>query len=56
MGPVLVEETKNALIRDEGMYRFPDLTMVRGMVVYHDGEFAEAGGRNVRSSAASGSY
>jgi len=27
---------------------FPELTMVRGTVVYHDGEFAEAGGKNVR--------
>ena len=28
---------------------FPELTMVRGTVVYHDGAFAEAAGQNVRS-------
>ncbi|MEF8807105.1 dihydroorotase [Natronomonas sp.] len=28
---------------------FPELTMVRGTVVYHDGEFAEGSGRNVRA-------
>ena len=28
---------------------FPELTMVRGTVVYHDGAFAEAEGRNVRA-------
>jgi dihydroorotase len=27
---------------------FPELTMVRGTVVYHDGEFGEGGGKNVR--------
>ena len=66
---VLVDETESVPIRGEKLHSrcgwtpfegrrgvFPDLTMVRGTVVYHDGEFAEAGGRNVRSSAASGSY
>jgi dihydroorotase len=28
---------------------FPELTMVRGTVVYHDGEFAEGNGENVRA-------
>jgi dihydroorotase len=28
---------------------FPELTMVRGTVVYHDGEFAEGSGSNVRA-------
>jgi dihydroorotase len=28
---------------------FPELTMVRGTVVYHDGEFAEGCGKNVRA-------
>jgi len=58
---VLVDETDSVPIRGgklhsrcgwtpfEGMHGvFPDLTMVRGTVVYHDGEFAEAGGKNVR--------
>ena len=27
---------------------FPELTMVRGQVVFHDGEFGEGGGENVR--------
>ena len=66
---VLVDETESVPIRGEKLHSrcgwtpfegrrgvFPDLTMVRGTVVYHDGEFAEAGGRNVQSSAASGSY
>jgi dihydroorotase len=33
---------------------FPELTMVRGTVVYHDGEFAEAAGQNVRTRGQNG--
>jgi dihydroorotase len=35
---------------------FPDLTIVRGTVVYHDGEFGPAVGENVRSSTSGGRY
>ena len=66
---MVVDETDSVPIRGEKLHSkcgwtpfeglrgvFPELTVVRGTVVYHDGEFAEAGGENVRSSAASGSY
>ena len=62
---VLVDETDSVPIHGERLHSkcgwtpfeglrgvFPELTVVRGTVVYHDGEFAEAGGENVRSSAA----
>jgi dihydroorotase len=35
---------------------FPDVTLCRGTVVYRDGEFTEASGRNVRVSGAGGSH
>jgi dihydroorotase len=35
---------------------FPDLTMVRGTVVYHDGEFGPAVGENVRPSPSDGRH
>jgi dihydroorotase len=60
---VLVDETESVPVRGEKLHSkcgwtpfegvrgvFPDLTMVRGTVVYHDGAFAEAEGRNVRSA------
>jgi dihydroorotase len=59
---VLVDETDSVPIRGEKLHSrcgwtpfegmqgvFPDLTMVRGKVVYHDGEFAEARGEHVRT-------
>jgi len=59
---VLVDETDPEPIRGERLHSkcgwtpfegmqgvFPDLTMVRGKVVYHDGEFAEARGEHVRT-------
>ena len=64
---VLVDETDSVPIRGEKLHSkcgwtpfegrrgvFPDLTMVRGTVVYHDGEFAEAEGRNVRAAGRDG--
>jgi dihydroorotase len=66
---VVVDETESVPIRGENLHSrcgwtpfegmcgvFPDLTMVRGTVVYHDGSYAESDGRNVRSSAASGRH
>ena len=66
---VLVDETNSVPIRGEKLHSkcgwtpfegfrgvFPELTMVRGTVVYYDGEFAEADGENVRSSAADGGH
>ncbi|WP_254839594.1 dihydroorotase [Natronomonas marina] len=64
---VLVDETESVPIRGEKLHSkcgwtpfegmrgvFPDLTMVRGTVVYHDGAFAEAEGRNVRTARRDG--
>jgi dihydroorotase len=64
---VLVDETDPEPIRGERLHStcgwtpfegmqgvFPDLTMVRGTVVYHDGEFGPAVGVNVRSSPSGG--
>ena len=66
---VLVDETESVPIRGEKLHSrcgwtpfegrngvFPDLTTVRGTVVYRDGEFADAQGRNVRSHAAGGGH
>ena len=59
---VLVDPEESVQIRGEKLHSkcgwtpfegrqavFPELTMVRGTVVYHDGAFAEAEGENVRS-------
>ena len=59
---VLVDPEKSRPIRGENLHSkcgwtpfegkrgvFPELTMVRGRIVYHDGEFGEGSGRNVRS-------
>jgi dihydroorotase len=66
---VLVDETDPEPIRGERLHStcgwtpfegmqgvFPDLTMVRGTVVYHDGEFGPAVGENVRSSPSGGRH
>jgi len=66
---VLVDETDPEPIRGERLHStcgwtpfegmegvFPDLTMVRGTVVYHDGEFGPTVGENVRSSASGGRH
>jgi len=66
---VLVDESDSVLIRGGKLHSrcgwtpfegrrgvFPDLTMVRGTVVYHDGAFAEAEGRSVRASASCGRH
>ncbi|PSQ17311.1 dihydroorotase [Halobacteriales archaeon QS_8_69_73] len=66
---VLVDETDPEPIRGEKLHSrcgwtpfegrrgvFPDLTAVRGTIVYRDGEFADAQGRNVRTSAADGGH
>ncbi|PSP78868.1 dihydroorotase [Halobacteriales archaeon QS_4_69_225] len=66
---VLVDETDPEPIHGEKLHSrcgwtpfegrrgvFPDLTTVRGTVVYRDGEFADAQGRNVRASAADGRH
>jgi dihydroorotase len=60
---VLVDETNGVPIRGEDLHSkcgwtpfegmtgvFPDLTMVRGAVVYRNGEFTPSEGRNVRTA------